>query len=376
MNNRPSNKLHAMPLPARLFLAVVGIPTLLAGIYYGLIASDVYIAEAKYALRVNADAPAVGLMESFLSSGTGLESANEDASIVMDFIRSREMMQALDEKLNLREHYTSGDVDFLSRLDEDASREEFLAYYQQRVSVGTDTASTISTLRVRAYDPQMANAIAQTIIELSEDLVNNLSDRIVEDSLQFARDEVENAEARVRAASSAMTRFRSENQSINPGEETKAVLGIITELETRLAAARAQLLEARSYMQGDSTQVQVLEGKVRALEQQAISERKRLSADEGTDTDYTILIDTYEPLVLEQELATKQYASTLASLELARIEAQRKQRYLLPFVPPQVPDEALEPNRMKSVATIFLALCLTYAIGALVWAAIKDHMRI
>ena len=76
------------------------------------------------------------------------------------------------------------------------------------------------------------------------------------------------------------------------------------------------------------------------------------------------------------ELAKQRYASTLTSLEAARAEAQRKQRYLLSFVQPQVPDEALLPERFKSTLILFLELCLIYSIGALVWAAIKDHMRL
>jgi len=368
--------LRQLPVALKLFLAVVVFPTLLAVIYYGLIASDIYIAEAKYSLRVNSETPVTGLFESMLGGSSGMESASEDTNIVRDYIHSREMIVALEQTLNIREHYSSTETDFLSRFDKDESLEEFLEYYRDMVEIGTDSSTNISTLRVRAYDPVVAHQIAQTIIRLSEELVNTISNRIVEDSLQFARNEVDMAEARVRAASSALTRFRSETNSIDPGEETSAVLGIITELETQLAAARTQLIEAQAYMQTSSPQVQVLRGKVEALARQVLEERKRLSSNESESVNFTTLIDSYQPLVLEQELSTRQYASTLSSLEMARIEAQRKQRYLLPFVPPQIPDEAVEPRRLRSIITVFIGLCMIYAIGALVWAAIKDHMRI
>jgi capsular polysaccharide transport system permease protein len=316
----------------------------------------------------------VGVFESVLNTG-GLESANEDAVIVRDFIYSRDMVRALDERLGIRSHYESGEFDTFSRMDPDGSLEDFLEYFRDMVAVGIDSTTNISTLRVSAFDPETSNKIAQTIIELSEVLVNRLSDRIVNDSLQFARSEVENAENRVRQATASLTQFRTETNSINPNEETTGVFRIITELETHLATTRAELLQARSYMQDSSPQVRVLQGKVDALERQVASERRRLSNEESS-SDYTRLIDNFEPLLLEKELATQQYSSTLASMELARIEAQRKQRYLLPFIPPQVPDEAVEPKRLKSIITIFLGLCIIYAIGALVWAAIKDHMRL
>jgi len=370
-------KFRSMPVPLQLFIAIIIIPTLITVFYFGFFASDIYIAEAKYALRQNSQTQVSGLFESMLGGGSVVESPAEDASIVRDYIHSREMIVALDQAVSIREHFTSDAIDFFSRFDADGSQEAFLTYFRDKVELGIDTTTNISTLRVRAYDPVVAHEIAQTVIKLSEGLVNSISSRIVEDSLQFARSEVETAETRVRAASAALTRFRSDTNSINPGEETKAVLGIITELESQLAVARTQLIEAQGYMQRSSPQVQVLRGKVEALEKQVLDERKRLSNDdEESGVNYTTLIDSYQPLMLEQELATKQYASSLASLEVARIEAQKQQRYLLPFVPPQVPDEALEPKRLKSIITVFLGLCIFYAIGGLIWAAIKDHMRI
>ncbi len=111
-------------------------------------------------------------------------------------------------------------------------------------------------------------------------------------------------------------------------------------------------------------------------EKQATEERKRLASGEGSTLDYTKLIDNYAPLALEQELSKLRYTSALTSLEVARIEAQSKQRYLISFVQPNLPDEATEPERLHAILVIFFGLCIIYAISGLVWAAIKDHMRI
>ena len=369
-------KLKQLPLSGKLFLIIVVIPTIISVFYYIFIASDIYISEAKYALRVSADSPSVGLVESFMSGTSGIEFSSEDANIVMDFIHSRDMIHELDEVFAIRSHFESKDIDFISRFNSDDTLEDFLEYYRDKVEINTDSATHISTLRVKAFEPNTAYSIAKKIIELSETLVNNLSNRVVEDSLQFARSEVKIAEKRVRDSSKALTQFRNENQSINPGEETSAVLNIITGLESQLAESRTNLLEALSFMQEGSTQVQVLKVRVNALEKQVAEERKRLTNNDAYGRDYTRLIDHYEPIILEHELARQQYASTLASLELARIDAQRQQRYLLPFIPPQIPDKAVEPNRTKSIITIFIGLCLLYALGYLIWATIKDHMRL
>lgn len=364
------------PIPLKLFIYSVVFPTLIIAVYYAFIASDIYISEAKYSLRINSESPSTGFIDSFMPSSSGIEFSNEDASIVMEYIHSRELIVKLDQRLKIIDHYSSSDVDFISRLDSDDSLEDFYEYFIDKVEINTDSSSHVSTLRVRAFTPIFSKLVAENIINLSENLVNNMSKRIIDDSLQFARSEVNIAESRVRQASEMLTKFRHETKSINPGQETSAVLNIITGLEATLAVSKTNLIEAQGYMRNSSTQIKVLKGKVLALQQQVEEERKRLNNSQSGDSDYAQLIDGYEPLVLELELATKQYASTLTTLELARIDAQRKQRYLIPFVPPQLPDDPLEPERIKIIITWFISLCIIYALGGLIWAAIKDHMRL
>jgi capsular polysaccharide transport system permease protein len=363
------------PIALKLFFVLVIIPTIFASIYYGIVASDVYISEAKYSVRSNSESGASGFLQSVISLGSP-ENSHEDTLIIQEYISSRDMLEELDKRLRLREHFSSNKLDVVSRMSHNASTEDFLKYYRKMTEIDVDSSANIITIRTHSFDPQTSQNIAREIIGLSEKLVNKLSDRIVNDSLQFARSELENAEVLVRTANDKLTNFRSESHSIDPDQETSAVLGIITSMETQLASARAELTEMSNFMRADSPQMKVLRGKVNALSSQVKEERKRLNSGENSGKDYTKLIDGYAPLLLEQELTKLRYTSALTSLEAARIEAQSKQRYLISFVSPNIPDEALKPERLYSVLVILFGLSIMYAIGGLVWAAIKDHMRI
>jgi capsular polysaccharide transport system permease protein len=309
-----------------------------------------------------------------IGSGSLGASSREDAGIVHDYILSQDMLVALQGHIDIRSHYGSPKIDWLSRLKADASEEDFLEYFQDQVEITIDAETNISTLRVSAFDRDTARAIAQHLLDLSERLVNEMSERITEDTLRFARRELQRTESQVRQANSALTLFRKENRSIDPGQETAAVLGIITALETQLAETRTELIEARSVMRDRSPQILSLEAKEAALARQVIEERDRLANTH--DTDLTSLIDRYQPLVLEEELAKQRYVSALSSLEAARAEAQRQQRYLIAFVSPQLADEAMEPRRLWMVATVFACALLVYAIGGLLWSAVKDHVGV
>ena len=355
----------------RSLLLVVGIPTLLATVYFGAVASDIYISETRYAIRSSERAPASDFLTSVLNPA-GVSASSEDSMIVRDYILSLNMLEQLQAELDLRQHYSSRDIDWLSRLDAGATDEEFLEYYRNMVEVLPDSSSGVTVLRVRAFDPDVARNIARSIVERGEVLINQWSERITEDTLSFARNEVDNAEQSVRRTSTALTKFRNEFRSIDPSQETSAILGIITGLESQLAETRAQLIETTTYMQSDSTQVKQLRNKITALERQINNERNRLAGQSGTEL--TRLIDGYEPLLLDQKLAEQRYASALTSLETARSEAQRKQRYLIPFVTPALPQAPLEPERLWNIFTVFIGALLVYTIGALVWAAINDHV--
>src|SRR5258707_15538595 len=70
-----------------IFLGTVIVPTLLASVYYGLIASDVYISESRFIVRSPQRPVQSGFLGSFLQS-TGISRAQDDTFAVHDFIVS------------------------------------------------------------------------------------------------------------------------------------------------------------------------------------------------------------------------------------------------------------------------------------------------
>jgi len=350
---------------------VVGVPALIAIIYYGLFASDLYVAEARFAIRGSQPAAQTGDLAWMLTGSSAGIGSIQDAMVVSDYIYSLEMLNKL-QVLDLKDHYSGTNIDWLSRLSTDISKEDFLEYLKGKIEVLRDETSNIITLKTKAFSSSMAKAIAEHIIRLSEDLVNHMSQRIEEDAISFTRSELERATEKVHTASHAVTQFRNEHESIDPAEKTTAVLGIITGLEQRLAETRAELSEARAYMREDSAEVKALQNRIIAIDEQLEMEKGRLAGEKGEHL--SSLIEDYQPIVLAQELAREYYASALASLENARLEAQRKQRYLITFIPPIEPDEATEPRRIWKILTVIVSAFLVYVIGGLIWAALKDHI--
>ena len=164
-----------------LFVAMVAAPTLGAIVYYGLIASDVYVSESRFLVRNTEHQSSSGLVSDLLqSTGLGGGHTENDAASVHDYIMSRDALKELDDKLDLRKSFSNPDIDLLDRFPIfpwSRSFEKFYLYYGKHVGVESDSASSISVLTVRAFTAEDAYKINHALLDISERLVNTLNDR-------------------------------------------------------------------------------------------------------------------------------------------------------------------------------------------------------
>ncbi|MEQ1740566.1 MAG: capsule biosynthesis protein, partial [Methyloglobulus sp.] len=124
----------------RLFLCTVIVPTLLSILYFGFIASDVYISESRFIVRSpdRQSASPLGI----IFKETGFSSEQDDSYTVQDFMLSRDALKSLDYKLGVRKIFASNSIDIFSRfagLDWDDSFEALHIYYQDKVSIEIET---------------------------------------------------------------------------------------------------------------------------------------------------------------------------------------------------------------------------------------------
>ena len=357
-------------------LLVVGLPTLLAAIYYGLIASDLYYTETRISVRSPGAAAAPSLMSSAMG-GIQLGSASIEADSIAEFAASHDAVQQLGEQVDLRGIFTRQEGDFLSRLSVDASFEDLVEHYQNRVNVIYDQATGIITIGAKTYRPEDSHSVLVALNDISEKLVNAFNQRAEEDAFRIARSEVERAEQRMADARADLLRFRLSNQELDPEQRSGGILSIISGLESEYAQVSSELGAAVAYMDPDSMQITALRNQLNAIQEQIRAEEERLTGSgsqaEG-DRRYANVLNDYEMLMLERELAHQEYTSAITSLESARIEAQRQQVYLVPIVQPHQAETARFPQRLENVGLVFLASLLVFLIGRLIITGIQDHL--
>ena len=190
--------------------------------------------------------------------------------------------------------------------------------------------------------------------------------------MQAAHRELEIAVNRVRSTAQDINRFQTSNDSVSPADESTALFGRISALEARLSDTRTELDELLAFMREDSADVIALKNRINALKRQLAVEKGRVTT--GSDGSLGKLLESYQPLILEQEIAQKQYASALAAMETARVDTLRQKQYLVSFVAPSLPDTSTEPRRLIKILTVMVFSFIAYLIGGLLWSALRDHI--
>ena len=353
----------------KLFWLTVVLPTLVAIVYFGLIAADVYISESRFVVRSPERSTASPL--GMLLKGTGFTRSQDDSYTVQDFMLSRDALRALDEKLELRDAYNKGDV--LSRfpgLDWDDSFENMHRYYQKMVGVQLDPVSSIATVTVRAFSTEEAQQINQHLLEMSEALVNQLNERGRQDMIRFAANEVTVAETKAKLAALTLARYRNEKGVIDPEKQSAIPLQQIAKLQDELISTKSQLAQLQ-LLTKENPQIPVLKKRIQMLETEIELESARVA---GGGRSLASKAAEFQRLALEKEFADKQLASALASLEQARNEAQRQQLYLERIAQPSLPDAAMEPRRVRNILTTLVLGLVAWGVLTMIVAGIKEHL--
>jgi len=309
----------------------VGLPTALAAIYYGLWASDQFESTALIALQ---GAEPVNAMRPELLPGAPSNSTNNNRELlaIREFILSRSMFELADQRVGCVRHYQDRKWDFFARLSNRTSREQAFSYYLSKVAAEFDSASGTVSLRVRAFKPNAAKALADSILLMCDSMLEESSKRMNLELLKSAESQVAEAKERLllakrRIASDNRERAPLVNESAGTGPKPKP-------------ASRTSSVNPRP--------------------------------DSAPD----ISNDAAERTRLELAFAEKAYESSIATLAEVRIYDMHHRKQLVKISAPFLPDYSTYPRRLASVITVLIFSFLIMGIGTLTVTAIREHTRI
>ncbi|WJF90810.1 hypothetical protein QS306_03855 [Paraburkholderia bonniea] len=366
----PRIRAHWARARKSMFFWIVVLPVALAVLYFGCVASDIYVSESRFVVR-SPDKQVQSGLGAFLQ-GTGFNRSQDNVYVVHDFITSRDALSQLEKSERVSTLFGASSVDRFSRfggLDFDRSFEALYRYYDRRVSVDVDSTSAITTLRVNAFTAQSAYQINHALLEMAEHLVNKMSVRAQADLIASAQKEVDAARVAAQEAGTQLARYRTAQKIFDPDKQSSLQLQQISKLQDEIVLTRTQISQIKAFAP-ENPQLSTLQTRLVVLEQEA---QKQMLAVAGDSRSLTSKTTQYQRLQLDQVFADRQLISALATLESARNEAFRKQLYLEVIANPNTPDVAIRPNRLKAILVVLIGSLVVWGIACLVLAGVREH---
>ncbi|HBQ67391.1 MAG TPA: sugar transporter [Leclercia adecarboxylata] len=340
----------------------------IAALYFCVIVSDRFVSRAELVVK---QADQIKMLPDALSM-LGIGGSNhEDILIIQDYLKSPDLLGKLDKELGLKAHYQSHDIDYFSRLPENVSREDFIKYYRQHLSLHLDELSGVLTIELQAFDPAYGQRVVALMLQESDRFINKLGHQVALEQLAFVEKEVDRAYQRVQSEKAKVLDFQNNHHLISPESTSSARLGVVSQIEAQLAQQQAQLKQLQSYMKVTAPAVVSVQARVDALTQQLAQEQSRLT---GADKDAMNEVTArYMDVQTQATLAADLYKSGLISLEQARVEAYRKLKHLLVISQPTLAEDAEYPRRLYNLLTTGVLLCLLYGLIVMGIATLREH---
>lgn len=351
---------------------VVGVPTLMAVLYWGVVASPRYVSEAHFTVRKTDEARPSGL--GLALQNVGLSTGASESFAVQDFVSSRDAANQLHKAFDLDKVFTRNGADLFSRhpgIFTGATEEGRYKALQRYVTVKYNGTSGITKLSVQAFTPKDARDLNLALLSAGEELVNRLNERAAKDAVADAEVAVQNAMSKRATIQVQLTDFRNRERFIDPQMTAAESTQLISGLLATAAGIRAELSEVRSSAP-QSPQIAVLQGRLSAYEDQIAEARAALV---GEAESLVPKLSAYEGLVLQRELADRAVTEASAALSMAQQSARRQKLYLDRIVEPNLSDKATQPHRLRSILIVFLSSLIVYVLGRLLWAGLREHRQ-
>ncbi len=367
MKNTKKKPSLALGKPFWIFVVA---PMVASAVYFGGMASDVFLTESRFVVR-SSEQPTTPSLGGLLKGISPL-AGSENAALVRDFLLARESISGLDTDLKLREHYQKADAfQSFPALLEDPTLEQFYDYFPKMATFNVDSQSGVASLRVKAFSADVAQKINETMLDMARARIRVLNEQIRKDTLGIANAELAQARQRLTKAEETISKFRRTEAVIDPERQAALELQAEQEMRAKLAMAQAKLKQAQA--------VAPLSPMVKALQAEISSLQGAVSASSGQvvghKTSRAAEAERFTALALEREVSTRAVAAAEEALIRARIENDRRHLYLEELSTPLPPDGPFEPRRVRGILAVSLIGLLLWGVVSLLGLGSREHRR-
>jgi capsular polysaccharide transport system permease protein len=368
-------RLRSSLLPQLSVTQLLLIPVALSGIYFYAIARDRYVTRSDFVIR-KAEESDTNVAGAGLASllGRGNQLSLEDARFLKTYLQSPQVLADLERTYNLDQAYAQKGMDRFAGMKPGLSKEKRLNFFKKQVAVSLDEISGAIVLRTIGLDPKASLNLNRFMLTKSEQFVNRLNQDISQKQLSFAESELGRARGNLNQAKNRLLIYQDSNTVIDPKGEAELAGQTISKLQEKLVELRVELATLkRQFKDPTEPEVAVVADQVRELEQQIEKERRSLVSSKGRNLNRKAA----DVLKLESEVsfASDSYKLALTSVEKARIESKRQQKFMALLSAPQLPEDPQNDWRSKGFFTVLASCAVGFSLTKFIFGMQASHRQ-
>jgi capsular polysaccharide transport system permease protein len=370
-DNLEQTRMARLKAHASSIFGVAVIASLLAACYWIVIASDRYVSEAHIIIQRTDLAAGASVDFTSLLSGAS-NGGRADQLLLRDHLLSVDMLKKLDAQLNLRDHFSDGQRDPLSRMwNRDASIEWFHQHFLSRVNIEFDEYAGVLMVKAQGYDPQTALNITTLLVKEGERFMNNMARDLAQDQVTFLETQVSQMYDRAMQARQAVLSYQNKKGLVSPQATAENIAGIIATLQASKAELETQRSALQAYLVADHPNIVQLNQQAAAIDKQIALEQAKLVSPNGKTLNRTV--EEFQRLEMQAGFAQDVYKTALIALEKGRVEALRTLKKVSVLQAPSLPEYPLEPRRYYNSLVFALVALLLAGVANLLAAIVRDH---
>ncbi len=360
-------------LKNKLFLWAVAIPFLLFTFYTLIIAKPRYVSNSSVTVQNINGAGELSNMGALLFAGIAGNS-QQDILLIKEYISSADMLNAIDDKFKILNHWNSPQIDILYRLWFYDKKELALEYYRDKVKPILNPETGTLQVSVETFDPKLSKEVLDFILKKSEEFVNNNNHKAADEQLRFIDKEITNIKGKLDIARENLIAYQKTSKFFTPKAEAEQASKKIMILEESKIKSEAEYNAKKTFLHENSHKMITLKETIIQLEAQIKTEKaKMLGVDGKGNSGINDHTDKYKLLEADLELRSEEYKNALITYEKVKIEATRKLKQLILVATPQLPDYPIYPNKKLNILYAFVILLMVYGIVSLLKDIVKEH---
>ncbi len=368
---RPMQQVISKVMLASTVLLLV-IPNIASIVYFTCIASDQYQSEARFTVR--SSTPSLGKNQ--LTQVTGLPPAQivQNTLIVTNFIDSKDMVAALQSKVDFEKIYGNDSIDPIARLQKSASSEKMYDYWDDMVSVKVDANSGIVTVKVRAFTAADAQNVLREVVAASEVVVNDVNNRIWRDVIATAQTNMDNAKEQLQKARDQLLAARNQTGVLSVEGSSTVLTTLISSVQKEGIDLQQKYDALLGTVSADAPQMRVLKREIDSKKKQLDQLNSQIAGQNKSAQNLADVSLDMSQRELEQSLAEQQFATSMKTLEQVKFVSKQQLLYLDAFLNPSLPDEAEYPRRALWIGVILAGTLAAWGAAFGILSSIRSRL--